>query len=65
MPPHHAKLVANVLAQAEALMLGKTKAEVAARLTAQGLDKAEAQGADAAQDVPGNRPSNTLTLSPS
>ncbi len=28
LPPHHAKLVANVLAQSQALMLGKTEAEV-------------------------------------
>ncbi len=31
MPPHHEKLVANVFAQSEALMLGKTKAEVVDR----------------------------------
>jgi len=60
LPPHHAKLVANCLAQSEALMLGKTEAEVRSELEAQGL------GADAVAALlphkvfPGNRPSNTL-----
>ena len=60
MPPHHAKLVANVLAQSEALMLGKTKAEVVAELTAQGLSKDKIKELTPHKVFPGNRPSNTL-----
>jgi glucose-6-phosphate isomerase len=60
MPPHHDKLVANVLAQSEALMLGKTKAEVVAELTAQGLDKDQIKALTPHKLFPGNRPSNTL-----
>ena len=60
MPPHHDKLVANVLAQSEALMLGKTKDEVVAELTAQGLDKAKIKELTPHKMFPGNRPSNTI-----
>jgi glucose-6-phosphate isomerase len=60
MPPHHDKLVANVLAQSEALMLGKTKDEVVAELKAQGLDKAQIKALTPHKVFPGNRPSNTL-----
>jgi glucose-6-phosphate isomerase len=60
MAPHHEKLVANVLAQSEALMLGKTKEEVVAELTAQGLDKAHIKALTPHKMFPGNRPSNTL-----
>jgi glucose-6-phosphate isomerase len=60
MPPHHAKLVANCLAQSEALMLGKTKEEVVAELKAQGLDKDKIKALTPHKMFPGNRPSNTL-----
>ena len=60
MPPHHDKLVANVLAQSEALMLGKTKDEVVAELKAQGLDKEQIKALTPHKLFPGNRPSNTL-----
>jgi glucose-6-phosphate isomerase len=60
LPPHHAKLVANVLAQSEALMLGKTEAEVVAELEAQGLDAARIRALAPHKVFPGNRPSNTL-----
>ncbi len=60
MAPHHEKLVANVLAQSEALMLGKTKEEVVAELTAQGLDRARIKELTPHKMFPGNRPSNTL-----
>jgi glucose-6-phosphate isomerase len=63
MPPHHAKLVANVLAQSEALMLGKTEDEVVAELKAQGLDKAKIKELTPHKVFPGNRPSNTLMYS--
>ncbi|NMA98783.1 MAG: glucose-6-phosphate isomerase [Phyllobacteriaceae bacterium] len=60
LPPHHDKLVANVLAQSEALMLGKTKTEVVEELKAQGLSKAEIKELAPHKVFPGNRPSNTL-----
>jgi glucose-6-phosphate isomerase len=60
MPPHHAKLVANVFAQSEALMLGKGKDEVVAELAAQGLDKARIRELTPHKTFPGNRPSNTI-----
>jgi len=60
LPPHHDKLVANVLAQAEALMLGKTKDEVVAELSTQGLDKKKIKSLTPHKMFPGNRPSNVL-----
>jgi glucose-6-phosphate isomerase len=60
LPPHHDKLVANVLAQSEALMLGKTKTEVVEELKAQGLDKDRIKELAPHKVFPGNRPSNTL-----
>src|SRR5690606_10368316 len=60
LPPHHDKLVANVLAQSEALMLGKTEEEVGAELKAQGLAKADIKELTPHKLFPGNRPSNTL-----
>ncbi len=60
LPPHHEKLVANVLAQSEALMLGKSKTEVVAELTAQGLGKEQIKMLTPHKMFPGNRPSNTI-----
>lgn len=60
LPPHHDKLVANVLAQSEALMLGKTEEEVVAELKAQGFGKAAIKALAPHKVFPGNRPSNTL-----
>lgn len=60
LPPHHDKLVANVLAQSEALMLGKTEDEVVAELKAQGLSKEKIKELAPHKVFPGNRPSNTL-----
>jgi len=60
LPPHHDKLVANVLAQSEALMLGKSKEEVVAELRAQGIDKDRIKALTPHKVFPGNRPSNTL-----
>ncbi|MDR3472668.1 MAG: glucose-6-phosphate isomerase [Devosia sp.] len=60
MPPHHSKLVANVLAQSEALMLGKTEAEVMAELKGTGLDKAAIKALAPHKVFEGNRPSNTI-----
>jgi glucose-6-phosphate isomerase len=60
LPPHHDKLVANVLAQSEALMLGKTEEEVVAELKQQGLPKDQIKELAPHKVFPGNRPSNTL-----
>jgi glucose-6-phosphate isomerase len=60
LPPHHAKLVANVFAQSEALMLGKSEAEVLSELKGIGLDKAAIKALAPHKVFPGNRPSNTL-----
>jgi glucose-6-phosphate isomerase len=59
---HHTKLMANLFAQTEALMRGKTEAEAREELKSQGLD-AEAIDELAPHRVfPGNRPSNTILL---
>lgn len=67
LPSHHAKLVANCFAQSEALMLGKTEAEVVAELEATGMSAAQIKALTPHKVFPGNRPSNTLiykTLDP-
>ncbi len=56
----HEILLANVFAQAEALMRGKTRAEARAELKAQGLKKKEITALLPHKVFPGNRPSNTL-----
>ncbi|WP_417309547.1 glucose-6-phosphate isomerase [Devosia sp.] len=60
LPPHHDKLVANVFAQAEALMLGKTAEEVRAELEGQGMSAERIAELTPHKVFPGNRPSNTL-----
>jgi len=57
---HQAILFANGLAQAEALMKGKTAEEVRIELTKEGLDGKELEGLLPHKVFPGNRPSNTL-----
>jgi glucose-6-phosphate isomerase len=58
----HAHLVANGIAQARALMIGRTLAEAREELLARGLD-ADAAGRLAPHLVmPGNRPSNTISM---
>ncbi len=56
----HEMLLANCFAQSEALMRGKTAAEVRAELKAQGLTKKEIARLLPHRVFPGNRPSNTL-----
>jgi glucose-6-phosphate isomerase len=53
-------LIANCLAQSEALMRGKTLAEVRAELTAQGLSPREVERLAPHKVCPGNRPSTTI-----
>jgi glucose-6-phosphate isomerase len=57
---HHAKLLANLLAQTEALMVGKTEAEARAELTRAGLDEARMAALLPHKVFPGNRPSTTI-----
>ncbi len=57
---HHRLLVANCIAQTEALMRGKTAAEVRAELTAQGLSGDALEKLVPHKVFPGNRPSTTI-----
>jgi glucose-6-phosphate isomerase len=57
---HQELLVANCLAQSEALMLGRSEAEVYARMTGQGADEATATLLSKHRRFAGNRPSTTL-----
>jgi glucose-6-phosphate isomerase len=59
---HHAKLLANCLAQGEALMRGKTAAEARAELEAGGLESATVERLVAHKVFPGNRPSTMLLV---
>jgi glucose-6-phosphate isomerase len=60
MGKHHTILIANFLAQTEALMKGKTEEEVRAELTASGLSEHELKGLLPAKTFEGNRPSNSF-----
>ena len=57
---HHPILLSNFLAQTEALMRGKTAAEVRAELAAQGLSGAALAAAVPHRVFEGNRPTNSL-----
>ncbi|WP_020674969.1 glucose-6-phosphate isomerase [Geopsychrobacter electrodiphilus] len=57
---HQAILLSNVLAQSEALMMGKTAAEARAEMTADGLSATEIEALLPHKVFPGNRPSNTF-----
>ena len=64
---HHLMLLANALAQPEALMKGKTLDESKAELLAEGLSPDQAERLAPHRVFPGNRPTNTLlykTLDP-
>ena len=56
----HEWLIANCLAQTEALLVGKTKAAARAELIAQGMSRGEANALAPHKVFSGNRPSNTL-----
>jgi glucose-6-phosphate isomerase len=60
LPGHHELLLANCFAQAEALMHGRTEAEVRAELAAAGLDDAAVARLAPHKVFPGNRPTTTL-----
>ena len=56
----HAVLLSNFLAQPEALMRGKTAAEVETELAQAGLSKKDIKALAPHKVFPGNRPTNTL-----
>jgi glucose-6-phosphate isomerase len=60
MSEHHALLVANCLAQSQALMRGRTREEAKAQLLAMGKSRHEARTLAPHRTFPGNRPSITL-----
>jgi glucose-6-phosphate isomerase len=57
-----AKLLANLLAQAEALMVGRSEAEVRGELEAKGLGAAEVNELAPQRTFPGDRPSTLILL---
>lgn len=59
---HHQILVANVLAQGEALMRGKTVKEATAELAKAGKSKEEVNFLKKYKSFPGNNPSNTFVV---
>ncbi|UCH46944.1 MAG: glucose-6-phosphate isomerase [Betaproteobacteria bacterium] len=62
MAEHHEILLANCIAQSEALLRGRAKEEVLEELHARGIDGQEAQRLAAHRSFPGNRPSNTILM---
>ena len=64
---HHRALMANALAQAEALMRGRTEEEAIEEMRAEGLDEEHIRELLPYRVFPGNRPTNTFlfhTLDP-
>jgi glucose-6-phosphate isomerase len=59
-PHHHALLVANCFAQAEALMHGRSRIEVEEILERQGLDRSQIAALAPHKVFSGNRPSSTF-----
>ncbi len=57
---HHRKLLANFLAQSEALMKGKTRKEVEEELLAQGFDRSRLEALTPHKIFKGNRPTNSI-----
>ncbi len=57
---HHAKLIANCLAQSQALAFGKSEEEVRAELAKEGVAHQRIDALAPHKVFPGNRPSNTL-----
>lgn len=59
---HHEVLWAHALAQSEALMIGKSLKQATEELLAQGLSLSEAQQLAPHKVIPGNKPSNFITI---
>ena len=57
---HHEILLANILAQSEALMMGKTTKEAVEELKAKGLSSQDINKLKKYKTFKGNRPSNTI-----
>lgn len=67
VPRHHLPLMANVFAQTEALMQGRTPEEARQEMQQQGLSKEQIEKLLPYRTFPGNRPTNTFlfqTLDP-
>lgn len=62
LPGHHEILLANCLAQSEALLRGRSAEEVLEELHGQNPQAVDAQRLAAHRSFPGNRPSNTIVL---
>jgi glucose-6-phosphate isomerase len=62
LPEHHDILLANCIAQSEALLRGNNADEVRAELKARGIEGDEAERLVPHRTFPGNRPSNTIVL---
>ncbi len=61
-PEAHAKLLANLIAQGEALLIGRPGSEVRADLAAQGLPPAEIDALASQRTFPGDRPSTLILM---
>ncbi len=61
-PGGHAKLLSNLLAQAEALMIGRSEDDVREELVAKGLDPAAIDELAPQRTFPGNRPSSLIVM---
>ncbi len=61
-PASHAKLLANVIAQAEALMVGRSAGEVREELTAKGASAEEIERLVPQRTFPGDRPSSFILM---
>jgi len=61
-PGAHKKLLSNLLAQAEALMIGRSEADVRAELAAKALDKAAIDTLAPQRTFPGDRPSTLIMM---
>jgi glucose-6-phosphate isomerase len=62
LPGHQDMLLANCIAQTEALLRGKSAEEVRAELKARGMQGEELERLTPQRVFPGNRPSNTIVL---
>jgi glucose-6-phosphate isomerase len=61
-PASHTKLLANVIAQAEALMVGRGAEEVRAELATKGASPAEIEALVPQRSFPGDRPSGFILM---
>ncbi|MEM9170865.1 MAG: glucose-6-phosphate isomerase [Pseudomonadota bacterium] len=62
LPGHHEKLLANFLAQPEALMVGRTEAEAREDLTRDGRAEPDVDRLAPHKTFPGGRPSNAILM---